>query len=65
MDNISIKYENSCSGLAFDWTESQKTTLAKFFDLPNIKINFALKYVELDKDKNIPNWIEEIIKFLN
>jgi hypothetical protein len=64
LNSIEVKYRDSASGLALDLTDSQKVILSEFFDLDGVKIKFALKYKELDKDIKTPEWIEEIIDFL-
>ncbi|MDN5370904.1 MAG: hypothetical protein PWP74_2212 [Shewanella sp.] len=64
MNGISIKYEETASGMAFDFPESKKSELESFFDIPGIKIMFALKYCELDFELTKPHWISELEAFL-
>ena len=65
LNGLEVKYSRSCSGLAFDLKDSQRQELNTFFDLPGVKIKFALKYVELSPKNNIPDWISEVLDFLN
>ncbi|MCC4791024.1 AAA family ATPase [Vibrio splendidus] len=64
LSEIKVKYKDSSSGMALDLTDSQKITLTEFFDLEGVKIHFALKYKEIDRDIKTPDWVEEIIEFL-
>ncbi len=53
------------SGTAFDFRQSEKEELKAFFNQEGIKVMFAEKYCELDKNKRKPDFIINIELFLN
>lgn len=63
--SMELIYPESSSGIAFDLRDSEKRELNNFFDLPGMKIKFALKYCEFANADEPPEWIQEILKFLS
>ncbi|WP_281223614.1 AAA family ATPase [Photobacterium sanguinicancri] len=65
IDNLEVKFIDAPSGFSFDLRDTEKATLEEFFNLPRVKVKFALKYVELDTERQTLPWFEEILNFLN
>jgi energy-coupling factor transporter ATP-binding protein EcfA2 len=63
-DELSIKDPSWPSTMALDLSGTQLHQLDEIFNAEGFKIKFALKYVELCNELDIPPWIAEIKDFL-
>ena len=64
LTEISDYSDNIPSGLAFNLSQSQIRELDRFFNLPGMKVKFALRYVENDLFVILPSWAVDIENFL-
>jgi len=63
-EELTIKDFDLPSGLALNLRDTDKLVVEKIFDLPTLKINFALKYISIADPDDCPEWITEIKTFL-
>ncbi|WP_161865969.1 hypothetical protein [Pseudomonas yangonensis] len=52
------------SGLALNLNFTNRKLMEHIFEADGFKVNFALKYTELDDPSKKPGWIKEIEDFL-
>lgn len=62
--DLSLRNAEWPASLALDLKPSDRRIVEDLFEQPGFKVKFALKYVELNKERKKPSWITEIISFL-